>query len=111
MSVTTRPSKSVLGAAWAFPVMVAGQFALLAGIPVAIVLACTAGSRATRWWSGLMAAAYAVPLAAWLIGPSTAPSLSKFLGPVATGAVVVAGVAAAAGLRRRPVDTAPRATS
>jgi hypothetical protein len=36
-----------------------------------------------------------VPLAVWLIGPSSAPSLSKFLSPVATGAVVAVAVAVA----------------
>jgi hypothetical protein len=104
MSAPTRPSKAVLVAAWAFPVMVAGQFALLAGIPVAIVLARTPRSRAARWWSGLMAVAYVIPLAVWLLGPSTAPSLSKSLSPVATGVVAAAGAVAAAGLhlvRRR----------
>ncbi|MEV6638853.1 hypothetical protein [Amycolatopsis sp. NPDC051371] len=113
MSVPTRPSKAVLVAAWAFPVMVLGQFALLAGIPVAIVLARTLRSRTARWWSGLMAAAYVVPLAVWLAGPSTAPSLSKSLSPVAVGVVTAVGAVAAAGLhlvRRRaatPVGSRP----
>jgi hypothetical protein len=113
MSAPTRPSKAVLVAAWAFPLMVAGQFALLAGIPVAIVLARTLRSPAARWWSGLMAAAYVIPLAVWLLGPSTAPSLSKSLSPVATGVVAATGAVAAAGLhlvRRRaaaPVGSRP----
>jgi uncharacterized membrane protein len=122
MSTPTRPSKAVLVAAWAFPVMVLGQFALLAGIPVAIVLARTPRSRAARWWSGLMAAAYVVPLAVWLLGPSTAPSLSKSLSPVATGVITAVGAAAAVGLhlvRRRaaapvgsrPAPRSPSATS
>ncbi|MEV7045969.1 hypothetical protein [Amycolatopsis sp. NPDC051061] len=118
MSAPTRPSKAVLVAAWAFPVMVLGQFALLAGIPVAIVLARTPRSRAprsraARWWSGLMAAGYVVPLAVWLLGPSTAPSLSKSLSPVATGVITAVGAVAAVGLhlvRRRaaaPVGSRP----
>jgi uncharacterized membrane protein len=113
MSAPTRPSKAVLVAAWAFPVMVLGQFALLAGIPVAIVLARTLRSHAARWWSGLTAAAYVVPLAIWLLGPSTAPSLSKSLSPVATGVVTAVGAVAAVGLhlvRRRaaaPVGSRP----
>jgi hypothetical protein len=113
MSAPTRPSKAVLVAAWAFPVMVLGQFALLAGIPVAIVLARTLRSRAARWWSGLTAAAYVVPLAIWLLGPSTAPSLSKSLSPVATGVITTVGAVAAVGLhlvRRRaaaPVGSRP----
>ncbi|MFJ7213298.1 hypothetical protein [Amycolatopsis sp. NPDC098790] len=108
----TAITRGVLVAAWAFPVMVLGQFALLAGIPVAIVLARTLRSPAARWWTGLMTAAYVVPLAVWLLGPGTVPSLSKSLSPVATGVVAAAGAAAAAGLhfaRRRA--TAPSATS
>lgn len=104
MSTPTRPSKAVLVAAWAFPAMVLGQFALLSAIPVAIVVARTWRSRAARWWSGLAAAAYVVPLAVWLLGPSSAPSLSKSLSPLATGVITAAGVVAAAGLhlvRRR----------
>ncbi|VVJ22371.1 Uncharacterised protein [Amycolatopsis camponoti] len=113
MSAPTRPSKAVLVAAWAFPIFVLGQFALIAGIPVAIVVARTLRSRAARWWSGLMAAAYVVPLAVWLLGPSTAPSLSKSLSPWATGVITAAGVVAAGGLhlvRRRaaaPVGDRP----
>lgn len=95
MTATTR---GVLVAAWAFPVMVLGQFALLAGIPAAIVLVRTLRSPA-RWWGALMATAYVVPLAVWLLGPSEAPSLSKSLSPVATGVVAAAGAAAAAGLQ------------
>lgn len=109
MTAPTRPSRGVLVAAWAFPVMVLGQFALLAGIPVAIVLARTARSPAARWWSALMTTAYVVPLAVWLLGPSTAPSLSKSLSPVATGIVAAAGAAAAVGLHfaRRRATAAP----
>jgi hypothetical protein len=122
MSAPTRPSTAVLVAAWTFPIFVAGQFALIAGIPVAIVLARTLRSPAARWWSALAGAAYAIPLVVWLLGPSTAPSLSKSLSPLATGVVAAAGVAAAVGLhvvRRRavaPVGSRPapdtrRATS
>ncbi|HEY3479859.1 MAG TPA: hypothetical protein VGL02_13270 [Streptomyces sp.] len=111
MTTTTarpvRTSRAVLIAAWAFPVMIFGQFALLAGIPVAVVLAGTVRERRlrpARWWTGLLTAAYVVPLAVWLLGPSTAPSLSKSMSPLVTAIVGVAGVAAAVGhhvLRRR----------
>ncbi|SEF23694.1 hypothetical protein SAMN05421837_102357 [Amycolatopsis pretoriensis] len=105
----TAPTRGVLVAAWAFPVMVLGQFALLAGIPAAIVLARTLRSPAARWWSALMTTAYVVPLSVWLLGPATAPSLSKSLSPVATGIVAAAGAAAAAGLHfaRRRATAAP----
>jgi hypothetical protein len=95
---TRRTSLAVLVAAWAVPLFVLGQFALLAGIPLAVVLVGTVRDRrlrALRWWTAALTAAYAVPLGIWLIGPSTAPSLSKFLNPVATAVVVAIGVVAA----------------
>jgi hypothetical protein len=60
--------------------MVIGQIALLAVVPVALVLAGTfsaAGLRALRWWSAALAAIYATSLVLWAIGPDRAPSLSK----------------------------------
>ncbi|SEO47180.1 hypothetical protein [Amycolatopsis saalfeldensis] len=93
-----RTSLTVLIAAWLVPVFVLGQFAFLAGLPIAVVVIGTLRDtrlRALGWWTGALTAAYAVPMAVWLIGPSTAPSLSKFLSPVATGAVVAVGVAVA----------------
>jgi hypothetical protein len=93
-----RTSLTVLIAAWLVPVFVLGQFALMAGLPIAVLLIGTlrdARLRALHWWTGAVTAAYAVPLAVWLIGPSSAPSLSKFLSPVATGAVVAVAVAVA----------------
>lgn len=110
MIAPTRPSRGVLVAAWAFPAMVLGQFALLAGIPAAIVVARAPRSAPARWWSALMATAYVVPLAVWLLGPGTAPSLSKSLSPAATGIVAAAGAAAAVGLhfaRRRAAAPLP----
>ncbi|MCR6487539.1 hypothetical protein M8542_32400 [Amycolatopsis sp. OK19-0408] len=107
VSRPVRTSRAVLVAAWAFPVLIFGQFALLAGIPVAVVLAGTLRDRRlhpARWWTGLLTAAYVVPLVAWLLGPGTAPSLSKSMSPLVTVLVGVAGVAAAVGhhvLRRR----------
>jgi hypothetical protein len=103
----TRSSRAVLVAAWAFPVMVVGQFGLLGGIPVVIVLAGTLRDprlRPARWWTALLTTAYVVPLAFWLLGPSDAPSLSKSMSPVVTAIVAAAGVAAAIGhlvVRRR----------
>jgi hypothetical protein len=93
-----RTSLAVLIAAWAVPVFVAGQFALLAGIPIAVVLIGTLRDRrlhAVRWWTAALTAVYAGSLAVWLIGPSDAPSLSKFLSPVATGVFTAVGVATA----------------
>jgi hypothetical protein len=93
-----KTSLAVLIAAWAVPVFVAGQFALLAGIPVIVVLAGTLREprlRAVRWWTAALTAGYTGSVAVWLIGPSDAPSLSKFLSPVATGVFTAVGVATA----------------
>lgn len=104
---TSRTSLPVLIAAWAVPVLVLGQFALIAGIPVAVVLVGTLRDprlRVLRWWTGALAAVYAVPLALWVFGPSSAPSLSKYMSPVATALFVATGVAVAIAhhvLRRR----------
>jgi len=80
-----RAPRSVFIAAWAIPIMVVGQFAMLAIIPVAIVLIGTLRSariRALRWWVGLLTLVYATPLAIFLLNPDRAQSLSKDISPV-----------------------------
>ena len=77
---------------WAIPVMVIGQFSMLAIIPVALVFTGTLRDRrvrALRWWAGLLAVTYAAPLAIWLLRPDGAQSLSKDMHPV-FGALIVA---------------------
>ncbi|MEV5714951.1 hypothetical protein AB0L41_13715 [Amycolatopsis mediterranei] len=103
MTVTAPPrtSKAVLVAAWSVPVLVAGQFALLSGVPIAVVLIGSLRRRANRRWAAALAAVYAIALTAWLAGPGSAPSLSKFLSPVATALFTAAGVVVAAALSRR----------
>jgi hypothetical protein len=105
MTVTTttphRASTAVLVAAWAVPVMVAGQFALLAGVPIAVALIGSRRRRAHRWWAAALAAVYAAALVLWLAGPSGAPSLSKYLSPAATAVFAVAGAVVAVALSRR----------
>ncbi|TCO45340.1 hypothetical protein [Actinocrispum wychmicini] len=102
-----RTSLAVLVAAWAVPAVVLGQFALIAGIPIAVLLIGTLRDprlRALRWWTGALTAVYVVPLTLWLIDPSSAPSLSKYLSPVATALFVATGVVVAVAhhvLRRR----------
>ena len=114
MSVSTRiathPSTSALVAAWAVPVMVIGQFGLLSGIPIAVVLVASLRdrrSRALRWWTGALALTYATPLTLWLTGPSEAPSLSKYMSPAMTAFLAATGVAVAIAhqvVRRRTTD-------
>lgn len=93
-----RTSSATLVAAWAVPVFVLGQFALISGLPLAVALVGTwrdARLRPLRWWTAALAAGYVVPLVLWRVGSGDVPSLSKYLGPVYTGVFVAAGVALA----------------
>ncbi|WP_410651151.1 hypothetical protein [Amycolatopsis sp. cmx-4-54] len=88
--------RSVLVSAWAVPVMIIGQFAMLAVVPVALVLIGTlrdARFKALRWGAIALTAAYATPLALWAIGPERAQSLSKDMHPVFAAIIVAVGVA------------------
>ncbi|RZS30547.1 hypothetical protein EV193_11668 [Herbihabitans rhizosphaerae] len=88
-------SRTVIISAWAAAAMIIGQFALVAAIPVALVLVGTlrdARLHALRWWAGALTAAYATPLALWAIGPDRAPSLSKDMHPALAAIVVAAAV-------------------
>ncbi|MFI6316496.1 hypothetical protein ACIBG8_03205 [Nonomuraea sp. NPDC050556] len=82
-------SRSVIVSAWAVPVMVLGQFALLAVVPVVIAVV-RARDRAVRVAAALLAVVYAIPLAVWLIRPDGAPSLSKDIHPAFVALVVAA---------------------
>jgi hypothetical protein len=105
--MTARTPKSVLISAWAIPVLVIGQFAMLAIVPVGLVLIGTlrsTGLKPLRWWAAGLAAIYATPLVLWAIGPDRAPSLSKDMHPVFVPLIAAAGVAvivAIYALRRR----------
>jgi hypothetical protein len=106
MTMTTtlprhRTSRAVLVAAWAVPALVLGQFALLTGLPIAVVLAGSLRERRLRWWAGGLTALYGTLVALWLLGPSGAPSLSKFLDPVATALFATAGAVVAVAVSRR----------
>ncbi|WP_435603519.1 hypothetical protein [Streptomyces sp. bgisy130] len=88
---------------WAVPVMVVGQFALMAVLPVVIVLVGThrfVRDRAARWAATLLAAAYAVPLVVWLVRPDGAQSLSKDMHPVFAGLTVATSAAVIVALHR-----------
>ncbi|MFC9433594.1 hypothetical protein [Nocardia sp. NPDC057030] len=100
-------ARSVILSAWAVPVLIIGQFAMVAVVPVAIALIGTlrdARLRALRWFAAALAATYAVPLAIWRLRPDPAPSLSKDIDPILAALVVVAAVVLAVAhhlLRRR----------
>lgn len=88
--------RSVIVSAWAVPVMIIGQFAMLAVVPVALVLIGTlrdARLKTLRWGAMALTAVYATPLALWAIGPERAQSLSKDMRPVFAAIIVAVGVA------------------
>lgn len=87
---------AVTVSSYAVPVMVLGQFALLAIVPVAIALVGAlrhARDRAVRWAAALLAVTYAIPLVVWLTRPDGAPSLSKDIHPAFVGLIVAASAA------------------
>ncbi|MGV9772836.1 hypothetical protein [Streptosporangium sp. NPDC003464] len=100
---STPPAVTV--ASWAVPVMVLGQFALLAIVPVAIALVVAlrhARDRTVRWAATLLALTYAIPLVVWLTRPDGAPSLSKDMHPASVGLIVAASAALIVTILRAP---------
>jgi hypothetical protein len=82
-------------AAWTVPVLILGQFALLAALPIVTLMIATladARLRSMRWWVGAQAVAYATPLAIWAFNPDRAPSLSKDLSPVLAVVLIAVSV-------------------
>jgi hypothetical protein len=81
---------------WTIPVLLIGQFALLAVVPVVVVLVSTfrnAGMRAMRWWAVGLAVVYAIPLAIWVLRPDRAQSLSKDIHPAFVALIVAVALA------------------
>lgn len=88
-----RTPLSVIISAWAAPLLVVGDFALLAVIPVTLVLIGALRDpriRSLRWPAGLLATVYATPLAIWLLNPNRPESLSKDIHPVFVALIVAA---------------------
>lgn len=87
---------------WSIPVLVIGQFAMLAIIPIVIVLIGVlrdARLRAVRGWTIALGATYLTPLVIWLVRPDGAKSLSRDMHPIFV--VLIAVVAAIVLLRMR----------
>jgi hypothetical protein len=101
--------RSVIICALLVPVMIVGGFAMLAVIPVGIVVHFTVRDprlRALRVWAALLVAAYAIPLALWGALPDRAPSLTKDMHPAFAVGIVLAALAYSAGyvLHQRRAD-------
>lgn len=90
-------------ASWAVPVMIVGQFSLIAAVPVVITVFGAlrhVPDRTARWAATLLAAAYAVPLVVWLTRPDGARSLSRDMSPLSFGLIVAASAAVIVALHR-----------
>lgn len=88
-----RIPRYVLVSAWSIPILVIGQFAMLAIVPVALVVFGAlrhAQLRSVRWWAVLLGAIYATPLAIWLLRPDGARSLSRDMHPAFLVLIVAA---------------------
>ena len=88
--------RSVLISAWAVPVLVLGQFSMLAVVPVVLVLADTLRQpnlRPLRPYGAALAAIYATPLLIWIRRPDGAESLSKDMHPMFMVLIVAAAAA------------------
>jgi hypothetical protein len=83
-TIARRNPRYFLISLWSIPVMVIGQFAFLAVIPVLVVLISSVrveGLRAVRPWAIALGITYSAPLLLWLIRPNGAQSLSKDIHP------------------------------
>lgn len=111
-----RVSRTALVAAYAVPVMVLGQFAWFATVPVLIVLVGVLGatrSAALRGAAILLAISYAVPYVLWQVRPDAAQSLSKDISPIFVAAITAASVVVIVAIhldRRRPRAPSTRAS-
>jgi len=68
--------RSVIAGA-AVPVLIAGEFAMMAIVPVGIAVLTTVrnpGLRKLRPWAAALGALYTLALAMWAIGPDRAPA-------------------------------------
>ncbi|MGW5685827.1 hypothetical protein [Nonomuraea sp. NPDC003754] len=98
-----RTPPAVTISSWAVPVMVLGQFALLAGVPVTIALVGAlrhVRDRTVRRAATLLAVTYAIPLVVWRTRLDGAPSLSKDIHPAFVALIVAASAALIVAIRR-----------
>lgn len=92
--------------AWSIPVLVVGQFAMLAIIPVVLVLVGSlrdARLRTVRRWAIALGVVYATPLAIWLIRPDGAKSLSKDINPIYVVLIAMAAAIVLVRTHRRKI--------
>lgn len=91
-----RQAATVIISVWSIPILLVGQFAMLAVVPVALVLLGTfraARLRALRWWAVGLGIVYATPLIIWAVRPDRAPSLSKDIDAIFVILIIAASIA------------------
>ena len=89
----TRARRAVLISAAAVPVLILGQFAMLAIVPVAIAVIAGARMKGVRLFTWVLGALYATPLIIWALRENPARSLSRDIDPI-FAALIIAGAIA-----------------
>ncbi|WP_309619798.1 hypothetical protein [Salinibacterium sp.] len=103
-STGRRTPRYALISAIAIPVLLIGQFAMVAIVPVLLILVGAlrdARIKPLRWWAALLTALYATPLVIWALRSDPAQSLSKDIHPVFVGLISAAALAIIVTLLRR----------
>ena len=78
---------------WAVRALVLSGFALVAVVPVTVLLVSAfrnAKARGLRWYASLVGALYAAPLLIWALNPDRAQSLTRDMNPVFLWLIVAA---------------------
>lgn len=94
-------------AAWAVPIMVIGQFSMVALVPVYLLVIAGAfdrRARILRWWTIALGIAYSIPLAIMNLRPDPAESLSKDMHPALLVLIVAVSVALLFRIHMRRTD-------
>jgi len=89
----TRARRAVLISAAAVPVLILGQFAMLAIVPVAIAVIAGARMKGVRLFTWMLGALYVTPLIIWALRENPARSLSRDIDPI-FAALIIAGAIA-----------------
>ncbi len=91
-----RAHPAIVISAWSIPILILGQFALLAAVPVVVAVVAVmrdTRSRALRWWVMAVAISYVAALVLWILRPERAQSLGKDMNPALASIIVAAAVA------------------
>ncbi|WP_332701903.1 hypothetical protein [Devosia sp.] len=85
----------VAWSAYAVPVLILTGFGLVTTLPIVLMsygVLRDARVKALRWWVGLTAGLFAIPLVGWLFRADPEASLSSMLHPSMAGAIVLSSL-------------------